>query len=654
MSFKSRLFTLASSLLLLLPAGPVMAQAKKPGATAQVAAANVPGGKIDNDKPGTKAAGKAAGKSKVTSLSASVRDGAAKIDALVAANYGDAKAGRLTNDEEFLRRVYLDVNGAIPGYEQARAFLDSKDPDKRQKLIDQLLDSPGYVSHMYNHWADLLRISNRTRGDAGGNFPKWIKESLAKNMPFDLFVYEMITARGKASDNGAAGYWLRDDGMVLEITATTAQVFLGTQIGCAQCHDHPFDNWDMKQFYQLAAFTSEVTTRDPGFRNKELNEARRRANSGDLPREVGQAVQNMLREASYGVSDQPRKTLRLPRDYQYDNGKPGQVVAAHVIFGDAPSTAKDLTNRERYARWLISPSNPQFTQVIANRLWARLFGIGLVNPVDDFSELNKPTNPALLAHLTRTMQDLRYDMKEFQRLVLNTKTYQLATNREDYNKDNFRHQAGVLRRLTAEQLWDSFITMVVEDPNAGIGELSPPAMGGMMMMAAPSTSKVDFTRMTADQIIAYAEKMIADRKADRRDATRPAAARPARINPNLMRASETRQPAPPGHFLREFGGSARETVADAHTDPSVPQVLYLLNGPGFSQVIDRRSELTRNIASAKDDKAKVEVLYLSILSRYPSPTEMAIAMREIKTNSNKGVENLAWALMNTREFLFVR
>ncbi len=599
-------------------------------------------------------------KLKITSTSASVREAAKQIDDLVAKGYEQSKLSptRVVNDEEFLRRVYLDLNGAIPTLAQAKAFLDSRDPAKRQKLIDELLDSPGYISHTYNYWADLLRISNRTRGDVAGNFPKWIKQSIAQNKPFDQFVREMITAQGKAHENGAVGYWLRDDGMVLEITATTAQVFLGTQIGCAQCHDHPFDNWDMKQFYELAAFTSEVVTRDRNYRSKEINEVRRKAQSGDLPREVQQVLQNMLREASYGVSDQPRKTLKLPNDYQYDNGKPGQVVSAHVIFGEAPAS-RDLSSRERYAQWLTSPSNPLFTKVIANRLWARVMGIGLVNPIDDFSELNTPTNPQLLDHLAKLMTELKYDTKEYLRIVLNSKTYQLATNREDYNKDNHRNQAGVLRRMTAEQLWDSFITMTVENANAGIGDEADDedgdsmmmAGGGAMMMAA--ATDVDLTKMKADQIIAYAEKIVADRKAAR---NRPAVRRQqqARVNPNMLRASETRQPAPAGHFLREFGGSARETVADAHTDPSVPQVLFLLNGSAFTQLTGRTSELAKNVTKASTDKEKVEVLYLSILSRYPSPTEAAIAMREIKTNGLKGIENLTWALINTREFLFIR
>ena len=609
-------------------------------------AANVPATKAQTPVAKTPA------KSKITSLHTSVREGAAKIDSLVTAGYGDAKPARLTTDEEFLRRVYLDVNGAIPSYEQAKAFLDSKDVNKRQKLIDELLDSPGHVSHMYNYWADLLRITARTKGDYAGHFPQWVKQSIKENKPFDQFVRDMITAEGKADENGAVGFWLRDDGMVLEITATTAQVFLGTQIGCAQCHDHPFDDWDQKQFYQLAAFTSEVDTRDRNYRNRELLEVRKRVNSPDFPNEVRQVIQNMLREASYGVSDMPKKSLKLPTDYKYDNGKPGEVVTAHVIFGDAPSAVKDMTSRERYAQWLTSPSNPLFTQVIANRLWAKVIGIGIVNPVDDFNDNNKPTNPALLEHLTKTMVALKYDTKEYLRIVLNTKSYQLASNREDYNKDNFKNQAGVLRRLTAEQLWDSFITMVVEDPNAHIGEegYGGMMMGGPKMMAA---ADVDFTKMKADEIIKYGEKVVADRKAGRKEMFREAFRKDG-SNPNMARASEIRQPAPPGHFLREFGGSGRETVADAHTDPSVPQVLFLLNGPGFYQLVDKRSELVKNVASAKDDKAKVETLYLSILSRYPSPTEMAIAMKEIKTNGAKGSENLAWALINTREFLFIR
>ncbi|MEX2213998.1 MAG: DUF1549 and DUF1553 domain-containing protein [Phycisphaeraceae bacterium] len=592
--------------------------------------------------------------SKSSSLNPLVKDSAAKIDDLVKAGYAADKIfpTRLTTDEEFLRRVYLDVIGRIPTHDEAQGYLASKDPMRRQKLIDQLLDSPGYVSHMYNYWADQLRLTQRIRGDYAGEYPKWLKEQIKQNTPYDNFVYLLLTAEGKAKDNGAVGYWLRDNGMNLEITSQTTQIFLGTQIGCAQCHDHPFDKWEMKEFYEFAAFTSSMTTRDRGMNSPALREIRTKQQKGELARDVGQVLTNLIREEGYKVSDTNTRGLKLPSDYKYDNGKPGETIKPRVIFDDKSKALTTLSDREKFARWVTSKDNPLFAKVIANRMWARVMGIGIVSPVDDFSEGNKPSNPALLDYLAGVMKKVNFDVKEYMRIVLNTRTYQLATGREDYTKDNFRNQASVLRRMTAEQIWDSFGTITVEDLDERAGDGM--AYGGMMMMSGDSAD-VDITKMSADQLVKYAEKLIADRRGSMRDKARDSvSSKRGQYLPQITRASEIRQPAAPGHFLREFGSSDREAIGNAHTDASVPQVLQLVNGTGLANLVNKQSALMKNIARATDDKEKVNVLFLSFLSRYPNPTEMGVAMKELKDSGSKGIENLIWALANTREFLFIR
>jgi hypothetical protein len=624
-------------LFLFAPAAFGAAKGDAADARAAAKVADVADRTVNSDKPV---------KPKLNSMSPQVREAVKKVDELVAAGYAEAKVqpGRQTSDEEFLRRLYLDITGTIPNYEQTQAFLDSKDPLKRQKLIDALLDSPGRTSRMYNLFADMLRVTGRIRGDAAGHYAEYIKQSLRENKPYDKLVYELITAEGKSRDNGAVGYWLRDDGMVLEITAQTAELFLGTQIGCAQCHDHPFDKWEMKEFYELAAFTAPVVTRERGayFNVREL---RKMEAEGKVSRQVAQVVQNLIREESYNVSDFERKTLTLPKDYKYDNGKPGQKVDPHVIFGKVDPPKKDQTLRQRFASWLTSKDNPMFATVIANRLWASAIGLGLVNPIDDFSPSNKPTNPALLAYLTELIKHQNFDLKEFQRVIFNSKAYQLATDRNDYTKENFRNQAGVMRRMTAEQVWDSLLTLTVQDPDSRKG--SPVAGGQMMMMAA--AGDVDLKKMSAEEIIKYAEKLMAERRGAFRDAMIRGGGAGA-----LVRASELRYPLPGGHFLREFGASQRETTKDANVDPTIPQALAMMNGPAITQVAGKSSVLMQNIARAADEKEKVNVIFLSMLNRYPLPNETALGIRELKTNGAKGAENLIWAVMNSREFIFVR
>ena len=170
---------------------------------------------------------------------------AAKIDSLIEANYAKYQVtpNPAASDEQFIRRVYLDISGTIPSYKQVRAFAGNSDPEKRSKTIDMLLGQSGYASNFYNYWTDILRLKDGqlTNNVPGRPYCEWVKESLETNKPYDKFVYEMLTAEGKVWENPAAGYILRDAGMPLDAMNNTVRIFLGTQIGCAQCHDHPFD-----------------------------------------------------------------------------------------------------------------------------------------------------------------------------------------------------------------------------------------------------------------------------------------------------------------------------------------------------------------------------------------------------------------------------
>ena len=186
-----------------------------------------------------------------------------QVDRLVQANWElhGVRPSAPANDQIFMRRVYLDITGTIPTGREALGFLESKQPNKRQVLIDYLMDTEGYVSHWFNYWADVLRIQSQMNNIEFHGYIDWVKQSLRENKPYDQFVRELILAKGRVWDDGAAGYYLRDQGMPLDNTANTVAIFLGTQIGCAQCHDHPFEAWTQKEFYQIAAFTHAINPR---------------------------------------------------------------------------------------------------------------------------------------------------------------------------------------------------------------------------------------------------------------------------------------------------------------------------------------------------------------------------------------------------------
>ncbi len=208
----------------------------------------------------------------IASRRGDVASSADQLDRLVEnqLKHNKATPNPIASDEVFLRRVYLDVAGRIPTLEEATAFLDSVDSEKRAALIDELLNSPDYVSNFYNFWADALRLVDRPQANnIADPYLAYIKDSIRTNQRYNAWVYEMLTADGKVWDNPAVGYQLRDEGMPLPYIDNTVRVFLGTQIGCAECHDHPFDQWSQYQFYQLAAFTVGTRTKirrgDPGF-----------------------------------------------------------------------------------------------------------------------------------------------------------------------------------------------------------------------------------------------------------------------------------------------------------------------------------------------------------------------------------------------------
>ncbi len=369
---------------------------------------------------------------------------------------------RLVTDQEFLRRLYLDLAGRIPTHDEAVAFLDDSSADKRSALIDTLLASPAYVSHTYNFWADLLRAAP-IRGDAG-NYPAWIKDSIEQNKPYDQMARELLTAEGRLLDDGAVGYWVRDGGRILETAAMTAQVFLGTQLQCAQCHDHKFDKWKQKDFYQFAAFFGEVDTRGGLNMLADRNERKKlRELQEELSPQENAAIRRFLNEITLNVHTAERKSLRYPKDYAYANAKPNSKAVPEVIFGTMPLLSQYDNHREAFAAWLTDRNNPRFATVMANRIWKRLMGIAIHEPIDDFKDKSEAIDDALLAQLGRDFTTIGYDMREFTRILCNTRAYQSAVSASAITPRNYYAQARPLRRMRAEQLWDSFMTLLSDD-----------------------------------------------------------------------------------------------------------------------------------------------------------------------------------------------
>ena len=455
---------------------------------------------------------------------------ARQIDAILAKDWAanKLKGNPQSDDNTFVRRIYLDVIGRIPTTRETEEFLNSKEAGKRAKLIDKLLASEAYVQHFFNYWADVLRVTsngNQTGAITGAAYANFVKDSLRANKPYDQFVRDMVAAQGKAWDNGAIGYYMRDRGMPLDNMANTVRVFLGTRIECAQCHNHPFDKWSQMQFYKMAAFTFGVQTQDyggdtmsgvtdlmrekenairasikepqrpqrPNLKGKVTQEERAAAEKNYLAdfkkfeeqmkevnkkreeaRQVLRKEQRGYQEAMNDVRDTMRYTSvsnrerkpTLPHDYQYSDAKPKSAVEPGTMMGHECITQPGETPLQAYARWMTSPENPRFTTVIANRLWKRAFGLALIEPLDELMDTTVPMIPEMEKQMEKLVVDMKYDMKGVLRVLYNTKAYQAQVTREEHAPGNVYHFTGpLLRRMSAEQMWDSFVTLINPSPD---------------------------------------------------------------------------------------------------------------------------------------------------------------------------------------------
>ena len=443
----------------------------------------------------------------------------------------NSKANPPISDEIFLRRIYLDLCGRIPTPEEADLFHAQKSQDKRSLLIDSLLMSEGYNSDQLNYWSDILRIY-RERGHTldSAAYHLWLRKSINDNKPYDKLVSQLVSARGKVWDNGAVGYYVRDRGMPLDNMSNTVRIFLGVRLECAQCHDHPFDDWTQKDYYKMAAFSYGVITPNIGY---EKNSNRYKANRSfsQKEREAYHAVagkkmpfinsqknlqanvkrydqkrrqkylkrmnlteQQFKEKVTLGIEaiektkkqtyaekqamnqlygrtnnsqaqEDTKRALKLPHDYQYDNAKPHDVIQPETMFGTKIDLAKTDKNKlEAYAAWMTSKENPNFAKTVANRLWAKIFGVGVINPVDDMAGYTKNSNPELLNYLEKLIKDLDFDLKVYQGILTKTKAYQREANRQEYDAGKPYYFPGpLLKRMSAEQIWDSLVSLTIKN-----------------------------------------------------------------------------------------------------------------------------------------------------------------------------------------------
>ncbi|MDB4412587.1 DUF1549 and DUF1553 domain-containing protein [bacterium] len=576
----------------------------------------------------------------------------------------------VVDDATFLRRSFLVANGRIPTLKEAQNFLEIEDPNKREMLTRYLLGTDGYRSHMQNYVMDLLRVT-----DSGGNrnntlvpYVQYIHDSVAENKPWDQFTRELVSASGIAWEpgNGAVGYYVRDKGMPLDNMSITMQIFTGERLECAQCHDSPLNKWERMDFFQLAAFTSGQREMNPNIWRQTVN----MVDDPDFRRsDLGKIMYWMEDNIHYlTLEDGGDGRIKLPRDYQYRDGDPGEMVGGKTHFGQRiSSSARRETKgaRQKFANW-ITTKNDNFDYVIVNRLWGRVMGSPLTLPVDEFVMEEKTLSPGLTRYLKRLMVDLDYDLKAFQQVLLGTRTFQFAANSKAFEVGVPQAFNGrQLQRMSSEQLWDSLVTLIADEPDKlakrqfsdNIYYNGKPVLVGEKTMSqlareVMAIKKPAEYRAYAENLMARFQDTSGSASSDMMMMARKERPGPAK---GVARASELPAPAPPGHFLREFGQSDRTLVNAATNDANMAQVLQIMNGHVEKLVVNNKGAAVYNaLEEGSTDADKVRYLYYAILSRPPSDAEMNMLMRDVIDGGRDSYQNLVSALLSTHEFMFVQ
>jgi hypothetical protein len=482
------------------------------------------------------------------------------VDELVAAKLKKLRihpSGPCT-DEEFLRRISIDLVGILPTIDEYNAFLADPDPAKRAKRIEELLARKEFTEIWVSKWAELLmmRSSNQVSYKSIVLYYQWLSDQIADNVPLDKMVQSLLSSSGGTFKVPQTNFYQMEQDR-LKVAENVAQMFMGMRIQCAQCHNHPFDRWTQDDYYNFAAFFAQI-----GRKQTEDERERIIFNSG------GGEVKHVV----------------TGRD------------AVPVFLGGGPADVAGKDRRAVLAQWLASPSNPYFAKNFANRVWQHFFGIGIVEQVDDVRISNPESNPELLDALARKLTASNYDFKALVRDICQSQTYQRSTQRNESNatdERNFAHQT--IRRIKAESMFD-IISQVTN---------TKPKFRGLPVGA---------------------------------------------------RAVQIADGATSDYFLTTFGRATRETACSCEVkmEPTLSQALHLMNGDNVNNKMRQGGVLAAYKQQNLAPMDIVERLYIACLTRKPveqEKTALAPLFGE-GTNVDQSLEDVFWALLNSREFLF--
>lgn len=589
------------------------------------------------------------------------------------------------SDEVFVRRAHLDIGGRIPTLDEYERFMASEETDKRVHLIKQLLNSDAFVSHTHNLWQDALRLKNSHRKIDMTSYKLWLRKAIQDNLPYDEFVKLQLTSSGHIEnpDAAAVGFIMRDRGMPDDRVATTMQLFLGTSMVCAQCHDHPTDKWTQMDYYKLLSFFNGTITANGGAlgMTNALRENGATQKGDSIRTSDGVELHRIRTEHHYKVLGDVVMVggygkARLPDNYAYDDAEPNELVKAGTPFGGDvdidysrtferqeltasnkamklmnkternDSQMADVNSRAHFAEWATSPENPMFTKTIVNRLWDRVFGVPLVGDLVNLSETHMGPSPELTTFLISLMKSLDYDQKLFLEVLYQTEAY----NRVALNPPAMGQMpigAPIVKRLSAEQIWDSLVAIRSPNPDEDVtkGSLTTRNVMYLEMNKREGKEQWDFVSDTrplaqkADPTLAA--QIISGDKVD--------------LN---KRASLLPSPGSAAGFLGVFGQAEREVVDDSVREATITQALYLMNSEAVEDLATpkarrgrKSSELVERLRSYGElNEATIHLAYNAILSRAPSDNELGLVEAYLENGGETALQDLVWSLVNTNEF----
>ncbi len=465
------------------------------------------------------------------------------------------------DDATFLRRVTVDLCGRLPTAAEARAFSADKAADKRAKLIDRLLDSPDYPAYFALRWGSILRNSHLAgSAQAAYAFHNWLKDMIARNRPYDEFVRGIVAAAGEWQEAPAINwYWQSRDDQLHQVTADTAQVFLGVRLQCARCHHHPYERWGQADYYGLAGFFTRLG----------------RKSFGEPPPYF----------ASASVTTGEKNPLT------------GKTPEPKYLDGPEAKFTPEEDPRHALVDWMARPNNPFFARTLVNRLWGHFLGRGLYHEVDDLRDTNPPSNPELLDALAKDFIQHGFDVKHVIRTILNSRVYQLSAEPTPHNRDDRQNFARYYaRRMPAEVFLDAV------DQATG--------------------TKTAFSGVSTN-----------------------------------ARAIDLPHEGFGSYFLDTFDRPRRVTSCECErsTGGTLAQVLLLSNSEEIeNKIAAGNGRVARLVREKKPIRDAIEELYLAAYARYPRPEELNRTLGHVEGQANRqqALEDVLWAIINTKEFMF--